>query len=60
MDTKVRTTTTDWATECRKADAADLLDTAQAGIVAVETQKQPWLYEFSNGRRFTSGKGFYQ
>lgn len=52
-DTKVRTSTTDWRTECAKADAADAMDSAQAGIAALERgQKYDRAYEFSNGRRF--------
>lgn len=50
---KVHTTVRDWATECRMADAAEAMDGATtAGIIAVESARQPVQYEFSNGRTF--------
>lgn len=52
-DQRVKTSVRLWSTECALADASDLLDRAQAGIVAVESrQPYPRAYEFSNGRCF--------
>lgn len=48
----VRTSQRDWATECAIARAAYVLDTAEAGVVAVLSLQQPVVYEFSGGREF--------
>lgn len=52
---RVRTTVTDWKTECAKADAVDV-EAGNAGVIALENG-QPYdrAYEFSNGRRFRDG-----
>jgi|GEM_PF-3204316 len=52
-------TVRDWLSECRKADANDVLDKATVGVVLVENMLPPYVYEFSNGRRFRDGAGPY-
>jgi hypothetical protein len=43
------------------ADATDVADGAQQGIVALEArQPYPDAYVFSNGRRFRDGRGPYE
>jgi len=54
-----KVTVRDWASECRKAEAHDVLDTASVGTVRVENRMAPFVYEFSNGRKFRDGLGPY-
>lgn len=50
-------TVRDWLSDCRRAEAHDLLDKAVAGAVAVENLLPPVVYEFSNGRKFRDTPG---
>jgi hypothetical protein len=56
MDQKVKSSVRLWSTEVAMADAADIADTGQQGVVAlVERAPYPAAYEFSNGRKFRDG-----
>lgn len=58
---RVTSSTRLWSTEVAMADAADVADAAQQGVVALESRAPyPEAYTFSNGRKFRDGKGPYE
>lgn len=59
---RVRTSTRLWSDEVAQVEAQDALDYAGAGVAGVAAlaeKRQPWWYEFANGRRFLAPKDPY-
>lgn len=58
----VKTSTRLLSQEVAQVEAMDALDFAGpgvAGVAALAEKRQPWWYEFSNGRRFNAPKDPY-